>query len=466
MKKTLMFLCTISILLLCACGGSKQAESTPTATSTTIPTATKVVPTATPTTISTETAIPTETATPTITPTPRPYIDNPISGINLGPYLYDDPTTGAIVSYDDLYALIEQIEPYTYTIRTYGTENGLEYAGMIAHDLGLDAAVGAWLSSDLSANESQMNSLIEMAQNGDVDLAIIGNETLLRGDLTERELMIYINWFKEAVPYVPVTTTDIWSEIKQYPDLIEAMDVVAVNVYPYWDGVSIDNAASAVENWYFDALSTVNSISPDKEIIIAETGWPSCGNKGDVASEAAYFNSFVSFAQSMDIEYFWFEAYDEQWKAADEGDAGACWGLWDGEGNMKLGMEDTFSGIFTESAAEPRLIVTYSPPMGSLDDLEGIALHVDPYEYQVVVYIYVPGANGWWVKPSFDYPYTEIDDYGNWSTYIFTGGIDDEATKIAAFLIPYDYDPPAAAGWSSLPQALYNASVSEVEITR
>ncbi len=81
----------------------------------------------------------------------------------------------------------------------------------------VNIAVGAWLSSDLAANESQMNSLIEMAENGDVDLAIIGNETLLRGDLTERELMIYINWFKQAVPYVEVTTSDVWSEIEKYP---------------------------------------------------------------------------------------------------------------------------------------------------------------------------------------------------------------------------------------------------------
>ncbi len=79
------------------------------------------------------------------------------------------------------------------------------------------------------------------------------------------------------------------------------MDVVAVNVYPYWDNVSIDKAASAIEDWYLNAMNTVNSISPDKEIIIAETGWPSCGKNGDPASTAAYFNSFTSFAQALDI---------------------------------------------------------------------------------------------------------------------------------------------------------------------
>jgi exo-beta-1,3-glucanase (GH17 family) len=89
----------------------------------------------------------------------------------------------------------------------------LEYAGAIAHEYGLSIAVTAWLSSDLEANERQLASLIDMAKNGEVDLAIIGNETLLREDLTESELLNYITRFKEEVPNVPVTTTDVWSKI-------------------------------------------------------------------------------------------------------------------------------------------------------------------------------------------------------------------------------------------------------------
>ncbi len=146
---------------------------------------------------------------------------------------------------------------------------------------------------------------------------------------------------------------------------------------------------------------------------------------------------------------------------------GCLLGLMGWRKHMKPGVEDTFSGNFDESNADPNLMITHIPPLDdSFADLEGIALHVNPDEYRVIVYIYVPGAGGWWIKPTLDYPYTEIDAYGYWSTAIFTGGIDDQATRIAAFLVPYDYEPPAALGWSSLPQALYSASVSEVEINR
>ena len=454
MKKSLIIVSIIGMVLCCGCGGSKQLKSTPTSEAT-----------------ATFTSIPaTETPLPTLTSTPMPEVVYQLSGVNLGPYLTGDPNLGATVSETEIRDLIERIAPYTYWVRTYGTENGLEYAGAIAHEYGLSIAVTAWLSSDLEANRKQMESLIEMAKNDEVNLAIIGNETLLRGDLTVRELMIYIDWFKEEVPGVPVTTTDVWSELKQYPELIESMDVVAVNVYPYWDNVKLENSISSIQAWYEDAKATVESISPEKEIIIAETGWPSCGKNGDPASQQYYLANLNAFAEEMDINYFWFEAYDEPWKAEYEGEAGACWGLWDNEGQLKPESEEFFSGdideSIIESAGEPSLELTYIPLMGETDDLEGMVHFVNPDEYQVAVYIYVPDAGGWWTKPFYDYPLTEIDEGGYWACPIITGGIDEQATRIAVFLIPEGYTPPLANGMSSLPQSLYNASVSEVEVSR
>lgn len=450
MKKALSLLGIISLAFLCTCGGFLQPESTPT-------------PTVTATAIPTRTAVPTATVTPTITPTATPQIENRISGLNLGTHLNDSPETGTNIAEEDLRALIERISPYTQWIRTYSVQGGLENAGSIAHEFGLKFAATAWLSSNLVENASQMEALIELAKTGAVDLAIIGNETLLRGDLTARELMIYIDWFKKEVPDVPVTTTDVWSELEKYPGLFSVMDVVAVNVYPYWDGVAIDEAVNAIEDWYFKAMEKVNTPTSRREIIIAETGWPSCGENGDAASQAAFFNDFVSFAQQMDIQYFWFDAYDEQWKVKDEGEAGACWGVWDGEGQMKPGMEKTFEGVFEENTRTSKIKITYVPPMEGTGKLEGYALNVNPDDYRVVVYIYVPDAKGWWIKPEFRNPYTYIEDDGYWSTSIFTGGLDKQATRVAAYLIPRDYAPPAAAGWSSLPLELISESVARDE---
>ena len=447
MKKTLSISWIITIMFLSSCGKIFKPESTPTPTATAVPTRT-ATPTAT------------ATLTPTITPTATPQVENHLSGINLGTHLFDSPDVGTDISEEDLRALIERISPYTHWIRTYSVQGGLENAGAIAHEFGLEFAATAWLSSNPVDNAKQMEALIELAQSGDVDLAIIGNETLLRGDLTARELQVYIDWFKSAVPNVQVTTTDVWSELEKYPSLLSTMDVVAVNVYPYWDGVAVDEAVNAIENWYMEALKKVNTLSSHKEILIAETGWPSCGENGDAASQAAFFNAFVPFAEQLDIQYFWFEAYDEQWKVRDEGEAGACWGIWDIDSQMKTGMEKTFDGVFEESTRSPKLRLTYVPPMDANGKLEGYALNVDPEAYRVVVYIYVPNAKGWWTKPFFNQPYTSIESDGHWSTAIFTGGIDNQATRIAAYLVPKGYAAPAAAGLNSLPLELISESVA------
>jgi len=457
-KRVFFVIVLSTILILNACRSADEATIaettvTPEATSTRIP--------------STATILPTSTTTPTIAPTATPQVVNRLHGLNLGPYLYDDPNYGTVVSEADLSELIERIAPYTYWIRTYSVQNGLENAGAIAHAYRLQIAAGAWLGTDLAANEKEMESLIRMAKNGEVDLAVIGNETLLRGDLTDQELLIYINRFKQAVPEVPVTSADSWEELQRYPELIAALDVVGVNMYPYWAGLAVDESASTLEDWYLEALSTVNQISPGKKIIITETGWPSCGNNGSSGQESFYFGSFTTFATALDVEYFWFEAYDEQWKSAYEGEAGACWGLWDEYGNLKDGIARVFAeDVEQYITREPQLEIVSHPAIGSSGPVTGIASNVDPSAYHVVVYIYVPDASGWWVKPTFDYPYTVIDDDGSWSCPIVTGGIDAQATKIAVFLIPAEYEPPLASGWSSLPQDLYDISVSSVEIIR
>lgn len=459
-KRVVFSILFSTAFLISACGNPGQIPTEEvTTTSESIATITKTAPTAT--------ILPTSTTTPTIAPTATPQVINRLHGLNLGPYLHDDPNYGAVISETELTELIERIAPYTYWIRIYSAQNGLENAGAIAHANGLQIAAGAWLGTDLAANEKEMESLIRMAKNGEVDLAVLGNETLLRGDLTDQELLIYINRFKQAAPEIPVTTADSWEELQQYPELIAALDVVGVNMYPYWAGLAVDESASTLEDWYLEALSTVNQISPGKKIIITETGWPSCGDNGSSALESFYFGSFTTFATALDVEYFWFEAYDEQWKSAYEGEAGACWGLWDKYGSLKNGIARVFAeDVEQYITREPQLEIVSHPTIGSSGPITGFVSNVDPSAYHVVVYIYVPDASGWWVKPTFDHPYTVIDDEGNWSCQIVTGGIDAQATKIAVFLVPTEYEPPLASGWSSLPQELYDIALSSAEIVR
>ncbi|MDD4247769.1 MAG: hypothetical protein PHT13_01460, partial [Methanosarcina sp.] len=74
-------------------------------------------------------------------------------GIDFSPYIDgQNPNYGSKVDREQVIERLTIIASHTTWIRTYGTENGLEYIGPVAHELGLKTAIGAWLSSDTEAN--------------------------------------------------------------------------------------------------------------------------------------------------------------------------------------------------------------------------------------------------------------------------------------------------------------------------
>ncbi|PAV14145.1 hypothetical protein ASJ81_15465 [Methanosarcina spelaei] len=267
---------------------------------------------------------------------------NKLYGINFSPYMDgQSPDYGSKIDKKQVTNRMKIMAPYTEWIRTYGTENGLEYAGPVAHEMGLKTAISAWLSGDTEANERQISKLIDEAKAGNVDLAIVGSETLLRNDLSEDQLIEYIKRVKQSVPAgVNVTTADTYSELLAHPKVMDECDVIMYNSYPYWEGISIDKAMDLQDSRYKNLVNNVKN----KPVIVSETGWPSAGNTiGNAVpsanNSATYFYDFVSWARNNSIQYFYFEAFDETWKSVNEGPQGAHWGVWDKDGNMKPGME-------------------------------------------------------------------------------------------------------------------------------
>jgi hypothetical protein len=96
-------------------------------------------------------------------------------------------------------------------------------------------------------------------------------------------------------------------------------------------------------------------------------------------------------------------------------------------------------------------------------DLQGHVSCVNPADYKVAVYIYV---SGWWNKPTWASPLTPIRPDGTWTADITTGGLDAQATQIAAFLVPNGYTPPLMAGGQVLPAELYSNAVAYLIVER
>jgi len=114
-------------------------------------------------------------------------------------------------------------------------------------------------------------------------------------------------------------------------------------------------------------------------------------------------------------------------------------------------------------SGDPAIEFTYVPPYGSFDDLEGQVWHVSPANYKVAVYIYV---SSWWTKPIFANPLTAIKNDGSWACDVTTGGVDQNATKIAAYLVPNGYNPPLMDGDQTLSSELAEKSVAKAEVER
>jgi hypothetical protein len=114
---------------------------------------------------------------------------------------------------------------------------------------------------------------------------------------------------------------------------------------------------------------------------------------------------------------------------------------------------------------EPRISIDGVSPLGDTNgNVWGHVEGVSPDDSAVAVYILVRG--GWWTKPYWDMPKTPIQSDMTWICDITTGGVDPEATKVAAYLIPKSYDPPLASGEATLPPELETSSLAKAEITR
>ncbi len=115
-------------------------------------------------------------------------------------------------------------------------------------------------------------------------------------------------------------------------------------------------------------------------------------------------------------------------------------------------------------AGTPSIVFTSVPPIGSSNILKGQISHVAPTNFYVAVFIYVNG--GFWTKPYYSTPETSINCDGTFSTDITTGGVDPEATVVAAFLLPSSYEPPLMNGESTLPASLYSNAVALTSVIR
>jgi len=257
-------------------------------------------------------------------------------GLCFSPY-QEGQEPGDTLSEAQIRRRIEIIKPYTKWVRSFSCTEGNELIAKIAKEYGMKTLVGAWLGNDPEINEAEIEGLIELANQGCVDIAAVGNEVMYRGDLTEEELLQFIYYTKENIKGIPVGYVDAYYEFTERPAITEACDVILANCYPFWEGCDQDYALLYMKDMYNRAAKA----GKGKKVIITETGWPTKGTslEGAFPSETnaiKYFINTQKWSQEDDIEIFYFSSFDESWKVGNEGDVGAYWGLWDKNEQLKF----------------------------------------------------------------------------------------------------------------------------------
>ena len=167
---------------------------------------------------------------------------------------------------------IDLIAPHTRWVRSFACTEGHEAIPRLAKTKGLKTMVGAWISQDRERNEREIEALTTLAKEGMVDVAVVGNEVLLREELPEPELLACIARVKAAVPEgVPVGCVDAYYQFLERPSLTATCDVLLPNCYPFWEGADIDLAAQYLRRMHGLVKAAGGG---DKPVVIAPAAEP------------------------------------------------------------------------------------------------------------------------------------------------------------------------------------------------
>ncbi|MEW9903474.1 glycosyltransferase [Pseudomonas putida] len=274
-------------------------------------------------------------------PVSAPAWPEQISGFSYSPFrLGQSPQKGQYPSDEEIRQDLEQMSKLTDSIRIYTVEGTQADIPRLAEELGLRVTLGIWISPDLERNEREIAKAIELANTSrSVVRVVVGNEALFRKEVTPEALIGYLDRVRAAVK-VPVTTSEQWHIWKETPELAKHVDLIAAHILPYWEFVPMKDSLQFV----LDRARELKHQFPRKPLLLSEVGWPSNGRmRGGAdatqADQAIYLRTLVNTLNRRGYNYFVIEAYDQPWKASDEGSVGAYWGVYNAARQQKFNFE-------------------------------------------------------------------------------------------------------------------------------
>ena len=235
-------------------------------------------------------------------------------------------TPGLIVSPKQIEEDLADLAKISDCVRTYSVDNGLEKVPELASKVGLKVLLGVWIGNGRIKNAQLVETAVSLARDypGVIKAIIVGNEVLLRGEMTPSDLRELIRSVKTRVN-VPVSYADVWEYWLRYREVSDAVDFVTIHVLPDWGDfpVRAEDAAAHV----MAIQKRVAVAFSGKVILIGETGWPSMGRMREGAlpsrtNQARVISELLDEAKRENFHVNLIEAYDAPWKRQWEGTVG------------------------------------------------------------------------------------------------------------------------------------------------
>jgi len=286
-------------------------------------------------------------------PRALPIVENAILPcVSYAPFRYPDhsPFDPRLrIDRASLRADLAQIRSLSPCLRTYGLDHGMDQLPDIAREMGLRLRLGLWLGQDPVANRREIEQAVDLASAYPdvVEQVIVGNEVLLRGDLSPEALADILAEMQQRVD-LPITYADVWEFWRRHAAVLRPhVDSVAVHILPYWedDPIAVDQAVE----YLYARYAEMQALFAPLPVWVGETGWPARGrSRGGavpgVYEQAFFVHSLLHKHQSEPMPFNLIEAFDQPWKRVQEGAMGGAWGVFDSGGHQRVDWRRPGSG--------------------------------------------------------------------------------------------------------------------------
>lgn len=159
----------------------------------------------------------------------------------------------------------------------------------------------------------------------------IGNELVNNGAMTASAMNQITNSSRQKLRSYgyqgPVVSVDTFIAVINNPELCDASDYMAVNAHAFFDG---HIKAEGAGQWAVEQTQRVwTACNGKKEVMIAESGWPSSGGTNGVAvpSKDNQQKAISSLKSAIGNDCILFTAFNDYWKSPGAFAAEQYWGI-------------------------------------------------------------------------------------------------------------------------------------------